>query len=265
MVDVFVHTEPPPAPASSFMSPADVRAQFQLWIPRRSLKALVVLAAGSLPAMLEEELTEEEWTRIDWNMEEVVRARSKFVSQYSRMRELYPLLLAQETYNRARYSHVVRMRTDVAFIRPWPPLAPAPWGNALVLGPLFSSPGLLLDHFFIVSRQASWDMLYQMPLLFLRPIHLRHFVEGPGCLENKEEADCSKIVEGRWNPSPEQLVSMFLRRRFGHSLSCSCNVTGCLCPWCPCVGDGEEIKEEEKEERERRGECGGEEVETQVC
>mmetsp|Transcript_47484 Transcript_47484/g.148541 ORF Transcript_47484/g.148541 Transcript_47484/m.148541 type:complete len:306 (+) Transcript_47484:4551-5468(+) len=234
MVDVFVHSEPPaPAPAPA-LTPADVRELFRLWIPRTSLKALVVLPAGSLPPMLEEELTEEEWVRVDWNMEEVVTARSKFVAQYARMRELYPLLLAQERYNRARYSHVVRMRTDVAFARPWPPLTPPPFPRALVLGPRFSSPGLLLDHFFIVSRAASWTLLYEMPLLFLRPIHLRSFVEGPGCLEGEEEeereegeeGDCKKIVEGRWVPSPEQLVSMFLRRRFGKSLACSCNVTG---------------------------------------
>ena len=39
--------------------------------------------------------------------------------QFLRLRDLYPRVLAEERFLNARYSHMVRMRTDAVWFQPW--------------------------------------------------------------------------------------------------------------------------------------------------
>jgi hypothetical protein len=82
--------------------------------------------------------------------------------QFLRLSELMPLLLREERYQEARYSHVVRMRTDITWLRDWPDLSllhtliPP---DSKILATDLQGGAMVFDGFWIAGRTSQQSAL----------------------------------------------------------------------------------------------------------
>jgi len=228
-VDIYVHSSGPK------MNIESIRHEFRAWLPRRTLKALIVRSLDLQPLRLLDDPTEQEfWSRNRENGNVIWESRTVYVQQFERLKELYGLILAQELRNGERYSHMVRMRTDAIWINRWPSVLPVPEGQ--VAGPNFDRAGILRDSFWICSRETSWGMFYEAPFMLQMPWDRNDILRDTGCHQHMSESQhpgesklsttCRSAVFGEKSIWPEALLTAYLRKRFGPRLRNSCDFSG---------------------------------------
>jgi hypothetical protein len=198
-VDVFVNSEP-----GHGSSIEQATRAFEFWIPRVSLQALVIRPPGvPAPQLLDSAHEDSAWVDQAVLCRRRSQPRGLFVSQYERLRDLYGLVLGHEIRRGERYRNIVRLRTDTVWVRNWPSLSHGgalPIPPASIAGPRFTRNGILLDHFFICSREVSWACFYEAPLLFHRSWDRGQLHVATGChrVSAREHAsiDCQKSIFG---------------------------------------------------------------------
>ena len=105
--------------------------------------------------------------------------RTTGLLQFDRLRDAMLQVLREERVLRRRYSHVVRMRTDLIWLETWPSHSDLstliPPDSATLAGD-FLDQGIFSDYFWIASRAIAWavyvDTWYDINL----PMH-RSLVE----------------------------------------------------------------------------------------
>jgi hypothetical protein len=130
---------------------------------------------------------------------------------------------------------LVRLRTDTVWLRNWPSLSHGgalPIPPASIARPSFRRNSILLDHFFICSREVSWACFYEAPLLIHRSWDRGQLHVATGCprVSVREHAsiDCHRSIFGINCTWPEAILTGLFRRLEGdrpHSLVDSCSFT----------------------------------------
>ena len=127
--------------------------------------------------------------------------------QFNRIRELFDMVLGHEVSMGARYSHVIRMRTDAIWVQDLPSYSDLVW--AVPAGKVaavperrvqkFTSPhGLALEDlvtnvFWISSRANAWWLTAMMPVLLMRSIDQPSLASVLQCQDSQMEKKFSTV------------------------------------------------------------------------
>ena len=149
--------------------------------------------------------------------------------QFDRLRDAMLQVLREERVLCYRYSHVVRMRTDLIWLETWPSHSDLstliPPDSATLAGD-FLDQGIFSDYFWIASRAIAWavyvDTWYDIHL----PMH-RDLVYRSVCADaaGGDRANlCFQAVYGEHSIWPEARLKYVFKSRF--NLVNSCPVSG---------------------------------------
>ena len=201
VVDVFVHTSP------LFRSGADkdslarerqeIRDMYEELLGKAALKAIVVTDSRFENTPRTVFVSGEDPTPVSLAAEERIHAGNlpRFWEHHLRvhqhslvwfysLRHLFRLVLREEALRHERYSHVIRMRTDVIWLSSWanysflrahvPPLS-----STVAAAPTEGQ--LFVDHFWIAARGAARRAFVDMPYAMEMPVDRREMYEAFGC------------------------------------------------------------------------------------
>ena len=166
--------------------------------------------------------------------------------QFLRLRDLYPRVLAEERHLNARYSHLVRMRTDAVWFQPWDAslrdkidphshavamplhnMLPAGWRQAGVVEEEANTgmPAFVPDNFWLVSRAAARSSFVGFCDFLSTGVDRRALFDffnvpwPPDCSQHSRS--CWQQVAGPWGIWPETLVHFYFAQRFELLESCA--------------------------------------------
>ena len=200
-VHVFIHTSPPGREgvdkAAQRRERREIQEMYQQLVPPEVLKAIVVTSSDyqntprttfvaspdpSPVTIPQEDLLHDGGYPRVW--EHHLRMHQHSLVWFYSLRDLFKLLLRQEVQQGARYSHVIRMRTDAIWMCDWanysmiqryiPPESDF-IGAAATAGPL------MVDHFWIASRAAARRAFVEMTYAMETPVDRRHMYQTFGC------------------------------------------------------------------------------------
>ena len=160
--------------------------------------------------------------------------------QFLRLRDLYPSVLHEEQRLQERYSHMVRMRTDLVFLQDWSPYpvlrATIPPESDKIAVPLasvqYARLGTVSDAFWIASRSVAWASMVGFAHAISQPHDRRAVHRSTGCagamkpgVNTHAGSDCFVPIWGRESIWPEARLRHFFQVQ-GVGLESCCVVTG---------------------------------------
>ena len=210
--------------------------------------ALVSMYRDSLNESLRGIVVEEDYRGSNWdNITSSDGDKLQYLSrnsglQFERLRDLYPLVLAEERRMLQRYSHVIRMRTDSTWLSAWKEvevlhrlILPLDFVVAFPNPHHHSASSFIPDVFWIASRAAAKSAMVGFANSLTLPVDRKEIYDYFGCpweerlfwVPRAHHFDpCFTPVRGPNSIFPEVLVKMFMTRRF--RMADSCTFTG---PW----------------------------------